>query len=189
MTEPPLLDQINRCISLFEQANQCTVFNGPAVVLVSSVGIIATLAMRSFLAWRRAALDNFIARRRATLDILLMEETKPELVKQRAKFNALCQQKQGDLSRCATKENINLVDAKLLCSVLNQYELVSIGVRQKIIDEESYRAWCRTTLVKDWMACKPFVTQLRQTTKTPAYYNEFEKLACSWANAQEKPHV
>ena len=145
-------------------------------ILASALGVFATIF------WVRR-----IARRRATLDILLIEETKPEMTKQRMDFNVLRQQ--GSLSQWATPENINSENTALLRTILNRYELVSIGVHQGIIDEESYRTWCRSALVKDWTICKPFVAQLRQTTQTPALYDEFEKLARRWANAQEKPHV
>ena len=167
-------------------------------ILASAAGIIVTLVATSHLSHRRATLDAqiaqrradsdaLIAQRRATLDLLLMEETKPEVTEQRMAFNRL--REQGSLSQWAIPENINSENTALLRAILNRYELVSIGVHQGIIDEESYRTWCRTTLVKDWTICKPFVAQLRQTTGTPVHYCEFEKLARRWASTQEEPHV
>jgi len=65
----------------------------------------------------------------------------------------------------------------------------AIGIREKTLNGRLYKRWTRTTLVKDWIACKPFVMQLRQNTSTPTFFCEFERLAKKWANRSEREHI
>lgn len=144
-------------------------------IVVSAIGIVATLL------WQKK-----IACRRATLDIVLSEETDPRTLGQRTKFTQL--RDAGHLAKWADPNNTHTPESAVLRAVLNRYELVAIGIKQGTIDEESYKRWCRTTLVKDWIECRPFVMQLRSNAKNPAYYCEVERLATDWAKRDERPH-
>jgi len=73
--------------------------------------------------------------------------------------------------------------------MLNRYELLAIGVRTGALDAKFYRRWLRTTTVEDWIALKPFVTELRQQKKRNTFFCEFETLAKKWALNSEKEHV
>lgn len=74
-------------------------------------------------------------------------------------------------------------------TALNRYEIIAIGIRESTLNGRLYKRWLRTTVVKDWIACKPFVMQLRQNTQTPSLYCEYEWLAKKWALPEEKAHV
>ena len=128
-----------------------------------------------------------IARRRATLDLLLNEQTNETAVSERTRFIDL--KKKGDLGPWATTQNENAPELEALRATLNRYELVAIGIKDGIIDGNLYKRYCRTTFVKDWLAVKPFVVQLRATHKVPTFYSDLEALAKAWANKEEKPHV
>jgi hypothetical protein len=73
-------------------------------------------------------------------------------------------------------------------SILNRYELVAIGINQRTLNGKIFKVFARSTVVKDWIACKPFVTQRRQSTSTPTLYIQFEDLAKKWATKEEKSH-
>lgn len=144
-------------------------------IVVSAIGVIATII------WQKR-----IACKRATLDIVLSEETDPRTIEQRTTFVEL--RDSGHLSKWADPDNTHSDESAVLRAVLNRYELVAIGIKQGTIDEKSYKEWCRTTLVKDWIECRPFVMQLRRNANHPTYFCEVEKLAAQWANWNERPH-
>ncbi len=145
-------------------------------IVVAAVGVIATIL------WSKR-----IACRRATLDIVLSEETDPSTIEQRTEFVKL--RDAGHLSQWASPDKTHSDNSAILRSVLNRYELVAIGIDKGIIDEKSYKKWCRSTLVKDWIECKAFVMQIRHNASVPTFYCEFETLAKRWSNKEERQHV
>ena len=145
-------------------------------VLVSGIGVVVTLI------W-----SKHIACLRATLDIVLTEQTDQGTIKNRTAFVAL--RDAGHLAKWADPQNTHGEEAATIRAVLNRYELVAIGIKKGALHEQSYRDWCRTTLVKDWTACKPLVIQRRQNDRTSTYFCEFEGLARKWAIGEEQNHV
>jgi len=144
--------------------------------------IASALGVAAIIAW-----NIRIARRRATLDILLSEQSHEITIKERTKFVSL--KKEGNLTKWALPENNKTDELETIRSVLNRYELVAIGIERSALDGQLYKNWCRTTLVNDWIALKPFVMEIRANNKVPTIFCEFEALAASWANAGERPHV
>jgi len=145
-------------------------------IVVSAVGVIITIILQ-----RR------IACRRATLDLVLIEQTDIETINKRTCFVTL--RDKGHVSKWADPDNTHSDESAILRSVLNKYELVAVGIKQGTIDEKLYKKWCRTTLVKDWIACKAFVMQLRHNADIPTYYCEIEELAKRWATSDERKHI
>ena len=145
-------------------------------IIVSFIGVIISLI------WHQK-----IAKKRATLDFLLDEEFDENLTAQRKKFLKL--KESGSLSKWAAPENKTEPDAATLIAVLDRYEMVAVGINCSILDEKSYKKWCRTRLVHDWLDLKPYVEQVRRDTNHPLYYCEFEKLAKRWATKVESPHI
>jgi hypothetical protein len=133
-----------------------------------------------------AAVARGVARRRATLDLIMAEQSTEILLTTRQKFLALRNQevlvKWADPAQAASDETL------VLRSILNRYELVAIGIKEKTLNARVYKDYARTTVVKDWIACKPFVVQRRLWTSTPTLYVEYENLAKAWAKPEEKPH-
>jgi len=130
-------------------------------LIVTAVGIIITII------WSKR-----IACRRATLDLLLLQQTDQGTINSRTEFTKL--RDEGHLSKWAEPDNTHSKHATTLRAILNKYELIAIGLQQGILDEKFYKKWHRTTLVKDWIECKPFVMQIRQNSKVPTFFCEFE---------------
>ena len=128
-----------------------------------------------------------IACRRATLDLIMAEETDPSHRETRLAFIKLRQK--GELVKWAMAEHVGSPETSHIRQVLNRYELVAIGIKNKTVDENLYKAWCRSTLVKDWTACKSFVTELRSTTHIMTVFCECENLARKWATKEELTHI
>src|SRR5438132_12093611 len=101
-----------------------------------------------------------IARRRATLDLIMMEQSNEFLITLRREFIVLREAghlvQWADPAKIASNETINLR------ATLNRYELIAIGISEKTLDRRVYKRYSRTTLVKDWIAFKPYVMQQRQ---------------------------
>lgn len=133
-----------------------------------------------------AAVTRGVARRRATLDLIMSEQSTELLLTIRQRYLGL--RAVGHMVNWADPDQAASDEASVLRSILNRYELVAIGINEKTLNARVYREYARTTVVKDWIACKPFVIQRRQSTSTPTLYCEFEKLAKTWANDSEKPH-
>jgi hypothetical protein len=133
-----------------------------------------------------AAVARGVARRRATLDLIMSEQSAELLVNIRQKFLAL--REIGHLVQWADPLQATSDESKTLRSILNRYELVAIGIKEATLDERVYKNYIRTTFVTDWIACKPFVVQRRQTTKNAKLYCECESLAKQWASEAEKSH-
>jgi hypothetical protein len=144
-------------------------------IFLSFVGVIIS-----------AGVARSVARRRATLDLIMAEQANEFLVKSRKAFIEL--RDAGHLVKWADPAHAASVEAFTIRTVLNRYELVAIGIGESTLNGRVYKEYARSTVVKDWTAAKPFITQMRQTTKTPTYYCEFENLAKKWANHDEVHH-
>jgi hypothetical protein len=131
-----------------------------------------------------AAVTRGVARRRATLDLIMGEESNELILTTRQKYLEL--RAAGHMVQWADPAKASSDEAKILRSILNRYELISIGIHKKTLNEALYKVFARTGVVRDWIACKPFVTQRRQSTSSPKLYIEFEKLAKKWAKRDEK---
>ena len=152
---------------------------GPSIqagaIIVSAIGV--ALMIRT---------NRAIARQRAVLDLIVKEQTDGDMLAARKRFVALKQE--GNISEYAKQSNLASEQAADIRFVLNMYEAVAIGIKKKAYDKEIYMDWCRTTAVKDWIACKGFVAKYQQD-HSPKIYAEFEALAKEWANGDEKKHV
>ncbi len=67
-------------------------------------------------------------------------------------------------------------------SVLNDRELMAIGIREGTFDETIYRRWWHSTYVKEWKESSALVARMRSDASGPgaAAYSEMELLARKW---------
>lgn len=152
---------------------------GPGVqagaIIISAVGV-------AFIIWT----NRLIARQRAMLDLIVKEQTDGDMIEARKRFVALKQK--GNIGEYAKQENLAGQEASDVRFILNMYEAVAIGIKKKAYDKTIYKDWCRTTAVKDWIACKEFVAKYQQDY-SPKIYAEFEALAKEWATNDERKHT
>jgi Domain of unknown function (DUF4760) len=73
-------------------------------------------------------------------------------------------------------------DATCIRNVLNQYELIAIGIHSNIIDEEMFRRYYRTTVINDWTACWEFI-ELERRGNLP-FWVELETMVNSFKAAR-----
>jgi hypothetical protein len=63
--------------------------------------------------------------------------------------------------------------------VLNAYEFMAAGVREKAFDEKTYKRMYFSNVVADWKTLQPLVAEYRNL-RGPTLYQEFEWLASRW---------
>lgn len=68
-------------------------------------------------------------------------------------------------------------------SILNDRELVAIGIRERTYDDAIYRRWWFSTYIQEWQKAQAFVLRLRNDEHVAAKgasYSEMEALANRW---------
>lgn len=129
--------------------------------------------------------NRAIARRKATLDLITSQERDGDIIKARNVFIDLAK-KNGGLAPYAELDREADEATQSIRTVLNEFELISIGIQRGILDFELYRRWHRSGVVKYWEYAAPFVHQLRQRTNNRALFYEFEELA-RWMRDETMP--
>jgi hypothetical protein len=72
------------------------------------------------------------------------------------------------------KPIIDLIDQQL-----NVYELISLGIRQKVFEEKFYWLWFRSQLLRDYDTLRPYINRLRREI-SPTIASEFRWLSIRW---------
>jgi Domain of unknown function (DUF4760) len=117
-----------------------------------------------------------IARRRATLDLIARNEADHDLIEGYKKFVELALAPEG-LAKWADVANEKTTETQTIRLILNQYELVAIGIQLGILDFKFWQRWGKSITVRSWKHASPFVSKLRERVSNPAIYYEFEELA------------
>jgi hypothetical protein len=146
-----------------------------AVLIVGSIAAI--IAVWGVLTQRS------IARRRATLDHITRTESDGDLIAAQRKFIELATAA-GGLGPWAAQEKGE--DVQSIRLVLNELELVSIGIQRGIIDFELYKLWRRSGVIRFWNYSSPFVIALRARLNNDSIYHEFEAMV-GWMRDNRMP--
>lgn len=127
-----------------------------------------------------------IARSQTTLDHIASMEADASYQRAKQGF-AIIVRANIDISRYASSSKEGDPATQAIATVLNEYELVSIGIQRGIIDPELYKRWAYSTVIFDWESAAPFVVELRRRTGRKSLYHEFEELA-RWMSQDRLPH-
>ena len=79
-----------------------------------------------------------------------------------------------------TRREILDDDLAIIRAVLNDYELVAIGIRVGILDEEMCLRYMRGSTLKDWYSSSQIIKSLRRRYNNTALLAEFDALAQRW---------
>lgn len=71
-------------------------------------------------------------------------------------------------------------------TVLNDYEMLAVGVQFGVFDLAIIKRYYKSTITRDWGHAAPFVYKLRTDLKSQAIYHEFEELA-RWIQNESMP--
>src|SRR5262245_7867179 len=101
-----------------------------------------------------------ITRRRATLDLIVKVESDHDHIEAHRSFVRLAKTMEG-LAPWAAEDREESKELHSIRRVLNNYELISIGIQRGILDYELFKRWHRTGTVRHWTHAHPFVAALR----------------------------
>lgn len=123
---------------------------------------------------------------KATLDYLTRREWDNDYISTRSEFATLRDAAAG-LEPFGKKGMNGFVEQDIIRRALNDYEIVAIGIKQGILDEEFYRLWCKSAVLNDFRASQGYINALNkaETEKSgrkTSYFCEFCELGNKWAN-------
>jgi hypothetical protein len=172
---------LEECVSALQSAKVgvCSVTDTTWLSEISTIAsIIASLAViaTAIFAWRQLHYlhDQIIETRTAvkdqiqasaktntlssTLQMLMQMQINDHWRENRLKFVTLRDHPDG-----LKKHSLKSTDENLCVkSVLNQYELIAIGIHSEILDSKMFENYYRGTVLKDWLACAEFVAEERK---------------------------
>jgi len=146
--------------------------------------VIGTLLMSAGVAALAYKSQKETARKRATLDLLHNNIWDEDCLRAAGNFNALARPKDesgtSQLDFWADPRHRDSPQVNDIRAILNDYELMALGIRRGIIDEGIYHAFYKGPLIRDWNRSKLFIEKIRQQEKTHRILLEFESLAKAW---------
>jgi hypothetical protein len=110
--------------------------------------------------------------------MLIRKEWDQDYIAAKHAFNTL--RAESDLVGLASKEKKNTEDGKNVRNTLNDYELIAVGIRHGILDEEIYKSWFKSSLIKDYISADSYISEVRRQESNPDIFCEFEALALRW---------
>lgn len=150
------------------QAPDWRIYITPALVFFSV--IVAALALIN---------TRQIARRKATLDLIEKVESTDHYRALNAAFSRL-RRGRGFAHLGNPADDEDILDRAKVNDYLNHYELVAVGIFQRILDERFYRTWMRAPFVRDWNAAADFVQAERWRREDDGRWTYNEKIFCNY---------
>jgi hypothetical protein len=140
------------------------------VLVVIGTAFVATVVAMWGIQTQRA-----IARRTLTFTHLSDTDSDKDVIKARKVFITEASKSEG-LTPWAEPGKEHTEECEAIRLVLNEFELISVGIQSGIIDYEFYKRYHRGTVIKYWYAAAPFVYSIRKQLNSKAIYHEFEEL-------------
>ncbi len=88
----------------------------------------------------------------------------------------------------ASPEHANSPQITTIKNRLNDYELIAVGIRQGILDENFYKQWFRGSVILNWRKSKEFVEKIRIRENRDEIFCELQMLAECWERDQSVQH-
>jgi len=158
-----------------------TVFVAPTVVLLS-------MAVTAIVAWLTIGNARLIARQKATLDLIEKVESADHYRILNETFSAL--RKDRGFLHLNDPTHDDRPVRRAVVDYLNHYEIVSIGLRRRILDEKTYKDWMHGAFVRDWNAAADFIQRERWKwdadadawTYRGSIWAFYQAVACAWSD-------
>jgi hypothetical protein len=147
--------------------------NGPMTAEVWATVVFGLLA--AILAFWGVATQRLLARRKSTFDHLVKSEFDKDMISATLIFVQQAKSK-GKLDQWASPEKRNTNEGRSIRMVLNEMEIISIGIQHGIIDAGMYEKWSRTGVIRKWEYAKGYVDAIRTESNNRALFHEAEEL-------------
>jgi len=148
-------------------------------------------ASAAIVAWRALRNTRAIARQKATLDLIEKRESTEHYRSIIERFSKL--RKGSGFMHLNDPIDDDVADRQMLIDYLNHYELVSIGIRQDILDARIYRAWIEGSFVRDWNAVADWVQRERWQRNAEGEWRyrdtifaNYQAIACRWSKESRR---
>lgn len=76
---------------------------------------------------------------------------------------------------------------EFLSTILNDYELLAIGIENQVMDEKIAKSLLYGTVMNDYTTCRRFIQHLRDQKNNPRIYIKFERLFDRWKECPPNP--
>lgn len=163
-------EQYDQIVAMLEQVGS----GGNFWAVSLSALAIAGAAIFAWI-WQRG-----IARRALTFQTLEQQMWDKDYIDQRKIFVGLRENHgSNDLADLAKAENDDNNNAQAVRIILNNYELMCIGMKKGVLDEQMVKDYHRTTWLKDYDRMKPYIDAVRQNRVRTAYI-VFEEYYEKW---------
>lgn len=163
-------EQFERMLAMIEQIGSGG--NSWAFYL-SAIAIIGAAIFAWF--WQRG-----IARRTLTFQALEHQMWDQDFINQRGIFVGIRENHgSADLVDFAKPENDDNPEPQAIRIVLNNYELMCIGIKNGVLDEQMIKDYHRTTWTNDFDRMKPYIDAVRSNRVAKAYV-VFEEYREKW---------
>lgn len=146
--------------------------------------VVATAIIAAVIAVWGILSQRSIAARQATLDYIRETEADNDVINARTIFTRLSKKPEG-LGPIAA--DMTTDEAKQIQLVLNHFEMVAIAIQRGIFDDEIYRRWYKSGVIRAWKAAAPFIFARRSSTGNDALYHEFEEMARYYIGRRPMP--
>lgn len=161
-----------------------------AVILLGAGAAVLTIYVNGMLSRRSInhngemsrqslAHNEKIARQRATIDLLLTQRTDDRLIDAKTAVGRI-HKNGGDFISLASQDRTTDESRGHILAILNNYEFISLGIREGALDESIYKRAVYSQAVRDWRAMKAFIMELRRQNQIDTLFQEFEVLARRW---------
>lgn len=157
-----------------------------APVATLAVGAIAsTIALTAvFLSWRTIRAGRHNAKATVTFQHIAKVQSDGDMIRARGLVRTAI--RAGNIAQYAAAENEADPTTLALILLLNDFEIVAIGIKRGIIDCSLYRAWGESSVIDYWRKAEPFISTLRDRTSNPKLYLQFQEMKTAWDTAH--PH-
>lgn len=152
--------------------------------------IFVTAAFATAVAIWGIVTTRVVARRAATLEHFRRIASDKDMIEARKTFIEATVEPAG-LAPYACASALNPANANAdkidkIRTVLNDYEMLAVGVQFGAFDLSIIERYYRSTIVRDWGHSAPFIYKLRADLKNDSLYHEFEQLT-RWLQGSQMP--
>lgn len=145
--------------------------------------VIATMAT-TIAVWGVIS-QRAITRRQVTFEQLARSEADGSFQIALRTFNEQARKDSG-LAEWAAREKEGSEEQKAIVTILNDFELYSIGIQRGIVDGALYKQLSRGQVLSAWKNAEPFIMTLRKRVGNDRLYYEFEAMA-RWMREDRLP--
>ena len=140
--------------------------------------IVGSAIIAAFMAWRAIASHRTIARKRAAHELVLTL-WQPDILEHERTFMTWADTfRQNRVPTPIDLDSIPEIPA--IVRFLNYYELMSVAILQRVVDESVLMDALGDKVVKHYAAARPIINTIRTTEDDKEFFEHFETVAKRW---------